>query len=246
MSILIFFILTIVTYLSSAQSTEQYNTTSDGNQLSPLLYYDEDPNDVVSEVLNLKFSNFNQTCLEENAIFKKLAAYQETLNKIFETLHPEKRNHTLDKDKQFSLTIWQSIFNITKEIEKCFPVDIILRPFDKWNLMYSVSSEISKRITHQNTFLHEDAKCLAIKSPEIYQCLQKKAEGEETVFSTLLGILGPQLGLCHENIDAKLCYLGVVSSCNNPSAVLSFKHLLSPPGSKAPCESLDDSEFATK
>lgn len=49
-----------------------------------------------------------------------------------------------------------------------------------------------------------------------------------------------------ENIDAKLCYLGVVSSCNNPSAVLSFKHLLSPPGSKAPCESLDDSEFATK
>ncbi|XP_043461522.1 uncharacterized protein LOC122498056 [Leptopilina heterotoma] len=246
MSILIFFILTIIISLSSAQSREQYNTTSEGNQLSNFLNYNEVPNDAVSEILNLKLSDFNSTCLVENEIVKKMIAYKQTLNNILETLHPEKRNHTLNTDRQLSMTLWQNIFNITRDIEICFPVGITLRPFDKWNLMYSVSSEISERIKHQNAFLHEDARCLARKSPEIYQCLQKKVEGEETLFFTLLGILGPQLGLCHENIDAKLCYLSIVSSCNNPNAVLSFKHLLSPPGSKEPCVSLEGFEYATK
>lgn len=85
----------------------------------------------------------------ENEIFIKLYAYKEKINNVIALLHPTKRNHTLEEDNNYARIIWQNVFNISREMENCFPDNISLKPFDRWNLMQSVCTEIAKRIRYR-------------------------------------------------------------------------------------------------
>ncbi|XP_051170799.1 uncharacterized protein LOC127287747 [Leptopilina boulardi] len=240
MRILPFFILTLTSF-SCAKSVVSNSIKSDEfHQLIDQLDFKESPSDIVAEVLNLKLKNLNQVCLVENEIFIKLYAYKEKINNVIALLHPTKRNHTLEEDNNYARIIWQNVFNISRELENCFPDNISLKSFDRWNLMQSVCTEIAKRIRYQNLLTHDDGNCLNNISQQMFECLEQKVETEDTLFFFLLAGLVPRFGNCDDNLEPKFCFLRALKSCNSPNIVTAFKHLLSPPEYNVPCENLQN------